>query len=420
MGGVLASALFSFGGLSLVALDAPAAHAVAGTQCEPSVSSTSDGWAHTGAWTFQDNGWFDANEGPGPDTLSRDISDLPENGAQFTFDHSWNWADTGGGSQQTDLTLSYDGTVYATLHSPGPNANPRVGTVSASNGASISPTTGTRNAESATYTVTLPDGVATNGQLKFTMSTGTSEGGAGYVNNVSVANIKATSTNCADFAVTKQGPAAVRPGGSVEYKIDVTNSGPSKDTFTVSDTLPAGLTEATTSTRGCTIASGTLTCKGTALPVGSKRTITVQGKAPATDGSTLSNTASVKGTLTDQDTSDNTSQTVNTSVDAKLVEPSVTPVPSSSAAHPPGRDALPGRQPDRDSGDRPGHQAADRAESGLSGPHGSPSNIAVNTGIPAAAGTWSLAFGIVLLLCGGLGLSLAVRAHRLRIRTFHG
>ncbi|MFE6742161.1 DUF11 domain-containing protein [Streptomyces tubercidicus] len=418
--GVLASALFSFSALSLAAVDAPAAHAVAGTQCEPSVSSTSDGWTHTGAWTFQNNGWFDANEFPGPDILSRDLSDLPTNGAQITFDHSWDWADTGGGSQQTDLTLSYAGTVYATLHSPGPNVNPRVGTVSASHGASISPTTGTSQGKSATYTVTLPDGVPTSGKLKFSMSTGTSEGGAGYVNNISVANIKATSTNCADFAVTKSGPAAVRPGGSVKYTIDVTNSGPSKDTYTVSDTLPAGLAEPTTSTRGCTIASGTLTCTGTALPVGSKRTITVQGKAPATDGSTLSNTASVKGTLTDQDTSDNTSKAVNTTVDAKLVEPSATPVQPSSAAHPPARDPLPGREQNRDGADSPGHQAAHRAESGPSGHQGSPSNVAVNTGIPSAAGTWSLAFGIVLLLCGGLGLSLAVRAHGLRIRTFPG
>ncbi|MGW8552599.1 hypothetical protein [Streptomyces tubercidicus] len=57
--------------------------------------------------------------------------------------------------------------------------------------------------------------------------------------------------------------------------------------------------------------------------------------------------------------------------------------------------------------------------------HGSLSNIAINTGIPAAAaltaaGAWSLAFGIVLLLCGCLGLSLAVRARGLQIRTFAG
>ncbi|WP_432146888.1 hypothetical protein [Streptomyces sp. bgisy084] len=351
-------------------------------------------------------------DGAKNDTLTHPVTNLGDSGKQFTFDYQYTR-----GSAATTMTVSYNGVVYATATSPGSNASQGV-TWEASKGATVSPTSVATSGTSTAITITLPDSAPANGDLVFTAN----PVGASTVPNDDhhVGNVKATSTNCADFAVTKQGPAAVRPGGSVEYKIDVTNSGPSKDTYTVSDTLPAGLTEATTSTRGCTIASGTLTCKGTALPVGSKRTITVQGKAPATDGSTLSNTASVKGTLTDQDTSDNTSQTVNTSVDAKLVEPSVTPVPSSSAAHPPGRDALPGRQPDRDSGDRPGHQAADRAESGLSGPHGSPSNIAVNTGIPAAASAWSLAFGIVLLLCGGLGLWLAVRARGLRIRTFHG
>ncbi|MEU9119111.1 DUF11 domain-containing protein [Streptomyces sp. NPDC048506] len=325
--GLLASTLLPFSGVGLAVATAPAAHAAAGAKCETSLSSN-DAWTHTGAWTSNDGGttWYNANEYPSPDTLSRSVSNLPTSGAQFTFDWSWNWADTGGGSQQADVTLSYGGTVYATLHSPGPNASPRVASVAASNGASISPTTGPGQGATTTYTVTLPDGVASSGTLEFGMSTGTSEGGAGYVNNVTVGNIKASSTNCADLSISKYGPAAVQPNGSVDYHIYVTNNGPSAGDYSVTDQLPADLAGATTSTPGCSITSGTLTCTGTSLGVGSTATIEVQGTAPSTAGDTLANTASVTGTLPDPDTSDNTSGTVNTNVDDTLGGPLADPL----------------------------------------------------------------------------------------------
>ncbi|MFE6738654.1 hypothetical protein [Streptomyces tubercidicus] len=120
--------------------------------------------------------------------------------------------------------------------------------------------------------------------------------------------------------------AAVQPDGSVEYSIYVTNNGPSADDYTVTDQLPADLAGATTSTPGCSITSGTLTCTGTGLGGDSTATITVQGTAPGTAGATVANTVSVTGTLPDQDTSNNTSGTVNTNVDATLGGPLADPL----------------------------------------------------------------------------------------------
>lgn len=55
--------------------------------------------------------------------------------------------------------------------------------------------------------------------------------------------------------------------------------------------------------------------------------------------------------------------------------------------------------------------------------NGSLSSILISKGTPAAAtitaaGAWSQATGLVLLLLGGVGLSLSTRARGLRTRAF--
>ncbi|MFF0444986.1 hypothetical protein ACFYT4_00960 [Streptomyces sp. NPDC004609] len=113
----------------------------------------------------------------------------------------------------------------------------------------------------------------------------------------------------ADLAMSKTGPASVSPGGTVTYQLTVTNNGPDDSTgFTVTDTIPAGLTGATTSTPGCAIAAGVLTCTGGALPVGDSTVITLSGTAAA-GATSITNTARVTGDNDDPNPGNNTSTT---------------------------------------------------------------------------------------------------------------
>ncbi|MCM2389723.1 DUF7507 domain-containing protein [Streptomyces albipurpureus] len=113
----------------------------------------------------------------------------------------------------------------------------------------------------------------------------------------------------ADLAMSKTGPASVSPGGTITYQLQVTNNGPDASTgYTVTDTLPAGLSNASTSTPGCSITGGVLTCDGGALAVGDSDTITVTGTAAA-GATTITNTAKVTGDNDDPNPDNNTSTT---------------------------------------------------------------------------------------------------------------
>ncbi|MFC5253583.1 hypothetical protein [Streptomyces nigrescens] len=313
--GVFASALFSMSGLALNTVGATIASAAA-PSCEQSLSSDS-AWDHTGGWKSDDGGstWADSSESLSPESLSRSMSNLPTSGAQFPFD--WSWAGMDGASQAAVVTVSYGSTVHAKLVGPGPNVSPRTATVAAGNSASIKLATGPAQRQSTMYTVTLPDDVASSGNLEFGMDRDESHVSAGYVKNVVIDNVKASSTNCADLEISEYGPSAVQPNGTVDYRIYVTNSGPSAVDYTVTDQLPPDFRGATTTTQGCSTASGTHTCTGTSLPVGSTATIGVQATAPGTADSTLTSNARVTGPLTDRDASNNSSS-VTTSVDESL------------------------------------------------------------------------------------------------------
>ncbi|MFJ7207126.1 DUF11 domain-containing protein [Streptomyces sp. NPDC098789] len=105
----------------------------------------------------------------------------------------------------------------------------------------------------------------------------------------------------ADVAVTKQavGTKPPVPGETFDYRILVTNNGPSADAFNVklSDNLPEGLSYVASSPAGCTAAGHLVSCKRTTpLKVGEtiEYLLTVKvDPAYSGDGSDLKNTAQV-------------------------------------------------------------------------------------------------------------------------------
>ncbi|MDX3764125.1 SdrD B-like domain-containing protein, partial [Streptomyces sp. AK02-04a] len=132
----------------------------------------------------------------------------------------------------------------------------------------------------------------------------------------------------ADLSVIKvAGPAQeVAEGDPVDYDLIVTNNGPEPSTgWTLTDPLPTGLKSPSTTSTGCTIAGGTLTCKGGPLAVGQSRTIKVRGIAGRTDGNCvkLDNTVTVTGNEPDPDPGNNT-DSVTTKVDCiPLIDPAI-------------------------------------------------------------------------------------------------
>jgi uncharacterized repeat protein (TIGR01451 family) len=110
-----------------------------------------------------------------------------------------------------------------------------------------------------------------------------------------------------DLGITKSAPATVDRGGQVTWTMTVTNNGPSGSSgSTVTDSLPAGITSAASSTPGCTVAGGTVTCAVGALAVGASTQITVTGTAPATGSTCFTNSASIAGNQDDPNAANNT------------------------------------------------------------------------------------------------------------------
>jgi uncharacterized repeat protein (TIGR01451 family) len=111
-----------------------------------------------------------------------------------------------------------------------------------------------------------------------------------------------------DLALTKTAsPTAVVAGGQITYTLTVTNDGPGNSSgYTVTDQLPLGLVNPLTSTAGCSIASGTLTCQGNPLANGASATITFTANAPTPNTAAITNTATVTGLQNDPNPTNNT------------------------------------------------------------------------------------------------------------------
>ncbi|MFE2106115.1 DUF11 domain-containing protein [Kitasatospora sp. NPDC059463] len=97
-----------------------------------------------------------------------------------------------------------------------------------------------------------------------------------------------------DFSLVKSGPDLVKPGTVVTYTLKVKNNGPGNASgYTVSDTVPAPLTNVKTATPGCTVAGNTVTCVGGRTLAGVENTITITADSPATMTGCVTNTGSV-------------------------------------------------------------------------------------------------------------------------------
>ncbi|MFD8933558.1 DUF6923 family protein [Streptomyces mirabilis] len=123
-------------------------------------------------------------------------------------------------------------------------------------------------------------------------------------------NVDATSCFGAptDLSVTKtSAPMAYTPGQKVTYTITVKNNGPNQSSgYTLTDTIPAGLTSPETTTAGCTITGSTLSCTSGALAVGASDTIVITGTADKNSTGVLTDTATVTGNEADTNPDNNT------------------------------------------------------------------------------------------------------------------
>lgn len=141
-----------------------------------------------------------------------------------------------------------------------------------------------------------------------------------------VANQNRTSTSqetqtpvnpAADLAITKTlDTATLVAGRPATFTITVTNNGPQTATgVTVTDPVPAGLTNVTATSGGasCTV-TGTITCAVPDMAVGQSVQIQVTGTVQATrdPGAALTNTATVTGTRTDTNPANNTATAIGT------------------------------------------------------------------------------------------------------------
>lgn len=184
----------------------------------------------------------------------------------------------------------------------------------------------------------LVDQAASSFDLTFDVAD--TAGPASVVNNVSVDgpnadptigdNTDADDTDIVDDAnlsiVKKAVDPTVHSGDAVSWTIDVTNDGPSTaDSISVSDQLPAGLTDVTATGTGWTCTTAPFVCSRASLAPGAAPTITVEATVSSgvPGGTVLTNTATVS-TVTPGDAlgdnEDDADVTTTTSADMTLVK----------------------------------------------------------------------------------------------------
>ncbi|MGA4843655.1 hypothetical protein [Streptomyces sp. G45] len=155
-----------------------------------------------------------------------------------------------------------------------------------------------------TFTVRLDPGyTGDGGDIRNTAAVSSDTADPAPGNNTAEAGLPGSAVNkpTADLAVTKTavGDTPPRPGDTFDYKVTVTNEGPSADAFNVrlTDDLPLGLSYVSSAPEGCTVSGQAVSCRrDTPLKVGEsvEYTLTVKvDPAYQGDGSDLRNTARV-------------------------------------------------------------------------------------------------------------------------------
>lgn len=130
-----------------------------------------------------------------------------------------------------------------------------------------------------------------------------------------------------DLALTKTGPQAVVPGGTVSYTLTVKNNGPGNSSgYTVSDTIPAPLTNAASTTPGCTVSGNTVTCVGGRLLAGDTASYAITASVPAGTTAAIGNTATVTPNEQDPTPGNNTSTHTVNPAGLSIVKHAGTPV----------------------------------------------------------------------------------------------
>ena len=195
-------------------------------------------------------------------------------------------------------------------------------------------------AASATFSVTVAVSASlangTNLSNTATVASTTPDSSSG--NNTSSAPTLVSTS--ADVGINKTAPAAASAGTNVTYTITVQNAGPS-DAASVSftDTLPAGTTfvsESQTSGPTFTCTTGaTVSCSIASLAAGASAAfnITVALSGSLTNGTIVSNTATVSSTTADSNPGNNTSTaptTVSANADLSVTKSGPTSTPSNT------------------------------------------------------------------------------------------
>lgn len=114
-----------------------------------------------------------------------------------------------------------------------------------------------------------------------------------------------STTSETDLQIVKSAPTTVLPNGKIQWTLTVTNNGSAASSGAIiTDTIPSEVTNAATSTAGCTITGTTLTCAQGALNVSQSRIITYEADAPAAEDC-FSSSATVLANEVDSNTANN-------------------------------------------------------------------------------------------------------------------
>jgi uncharacterized repeat protein (TIGR01451 family) len=155
--------------------------------------------------------------------------------------------------------------------------------------------------ESTTCTATKT--ATAGGQMVNTATaTGDDPDGGPVTSNPATATVEVIARS--DLRLEKTADPVVDPGDAVTWTLTVTNDGPEPSTgSTVTDSLPAGVTNVSTLTPGCIVQGNAVTCDVGPLAVDASRDIVITGNAPQTPSTCFENQASVEGDESDHDPS---------------------------------------------------------------------------------------------------------------------